>query len=334
MANSYEFKNGDGSTTDFIFSFDYISQDHIVVEVDAVATTAFTWLAAKQIRFDSAPASGSANIKIKRVTPTGALTDFIDGSTLGEADLDRVLLQALYATEEATDNIADVMRKAGSNWDAESALIKNLSNAVDNTDAVTLGQLQTILAGTVGLAAPADPGDDGKYLRANGGNYSLEAFPGVAASEISDASSNGRSLVTAANYAAMRSLLGLVIGTNVQAYDANTVKANVAATFTKGHKHEVYDNGTLSSGTHTLNVDNGLQQKATCGGSFTLAAPASGDGFFMEFLLTMDGTGGYTVTFSGFEKTINGSIDNTAGAKNLIRVTRIDSNDAVEIVQL
>ena len=48
----------------------------------------------------------------------------------------------------------------------------------------------------------------------------------------------------------------------------------------------------------------------------------------------MDGTGGYTVTFSGFEKTINGAIDNTASAKNLIRITRIDSNDAVEIVQL
>lgn len=34
-------------------------------------------------------------------------------------------------------------------------------------------------------------------------------------------SANAQSLVTAANYAAMRALLGLVIGTNVQAYDAD-----------------------------------------------------------------------------------------------------------------
>lgn len=34
-------------------------------------------------------------------------------------------------------------------------------------------------------------------------------------------SANGKSLVTAADYAAMRTLLGLVIGTNVQAYDAD-----------------------------------------------------------------------------------------------------------------
>jgi len=39
--------------------------------------------------------------------------------------------------------------------------------------------------------------------------------------DITDASANGRSLVTAADYAAMRTLLGLVIGTNVQAYNAN-----------------------------------------------------------------------------------------------------------------
>jgi len=38
--------------------------------------------------------------------------------------------------------------------------------------------------------------------------------------DITDLSSNGRSLITAANYAAMRGLLDLEIGTDVQAYDA------------------------------------------------------------------------------------------------------------------
>lgn len=42
----------------------------------------------------------------------------------------------------------------------------------------------------------------------------------LAAADITDASANGRSLITAADYAAMRTLLGLVVGTNVQAYDA------------------------------------------------------------------------------------------------------------------
>jgi len=51
-------------------------------------------------------------------------------------------------------------------------------------------------------------------------------------SQISDASANGRSLVSAENYAAMRTLLGLVIGTDVQAYDADTAKTDAAQTWT------------------------------------------------------------------------------------------------------
>jgi len=42
----------------------------------------------------------------------------------------------------------------------------------------------------------------------------------VAMEVMANASANGQSLVTAADYAAMRTLLGLVIGTNVQAYNA------------------------------------------------------------------------------------------------------------------
>jgi len=42
----------------------------------------------------------------------------------------------------------------------------------------------------------------------------------LVAADVSDASANGRSLITAADYSAMRTLLGLVIGTTVQAYHA------------------------------------------------------------------------------------------------------------------
>lgn len=49
----------------------------------------------------------------------------------------------------------------------------------------------------------------------------LKTALAIAAADITDASANGRALITAANYAAMRTLLGLVIGANVQAYDAD-----------------------------------------------------------------------------------------------------------------
>jgi hypothetical protein len=47
------------------------------------------------------------------------------------------------------------------------------------------------------------------------GNVTLQV------ADITDMSANGRSLVSAADYAAMRTLLGLVLGTNVQAFDAD-----------------------------------------------------------------------------------------------------------------
>lgn len=43
----------------------------------------------------------------------------------------------------------------------------------------------------------------------------------IAAADITDLSANGRSLIKAADYAAMRALLGLGVGTDVQAYDAD-----------------------------------------------------------------------------------------------------------------
>lgn len=49
----------------------------------------------------------------------------------------------------------------------------------------------------------------------------IQSAIAVTAAQISNASADGRSLLTAANYAAMKTLLALVIGTNVQAWDAD-----------------------------------------------------------------------------------------------------------------
>ncbi len=65
-------------------------------------------------------------------------------------------------------------------------------------------------------------GTGGKTLKDSGSSAASFAAASHThtASQISDASANGRSLITAADYAAMRTLLSLVAGTNVQAYSA------------------------------------------------------------------------------------------------------------------
>lgn len=154
----------------------------------------------------------------------------------------------------------------------------------------------------------------------------------IATSNI-DVSSNVKTVLDAADYAAIRTALSLVVGTNVQAYNANYLRADLSDTYEVGYYHKIYDHSTLGASL-TLNPALGLQQKGTLGENFTLTAPASSDGFFMEFLLDA-GPGTYTCALSGFETEVNGAVvANVANQKNLIRITRIDNQDAIEVVQL
>jgi len=81
----------------------------------------------------------------------------------------------------------------------------------------TLPNLTSIQGRTVTLA---DAGADALF----GWDDSASAYVNLSAADARTAlgmTANGQSLVTAANYAAMRTLLGLVVGTNVQAWDAD-----------------------------------------------------------------------------------------------------------------
>ena len=104
MAVSIVTYTGDGSTTSYAITFDYISRDDVVVTVDE-QTALFTFVNDTTINLNAAPASGAV-IEIRRVTPANPLVDFTDGSTLFESDLDLAHQQSRYLSEEARD-IAD-----------------------------------------------------------------------------------------------------------------------------------------------------------------------------------------------------------------------------------
>ena len=100
---------GDGSTTNFLFSFPYLKEADVKVTLDHVATTAYTFANASTISFTTAPASGVA-IRIFRDTDVDAARFvFSSGSSLKSAELNENLDQLLYADQEraSTDNIAD-----------------------------------------------------------------------------------------------------------------------------------------------------------------------------------------------------------------------------------
>ncbi|CDX21459.1 conserved hypothetical protein [Mesorhizobium plurifarium] len=74
----------------------------------------------------------------------------------------------------------------------------------------------------------------------------------IAAADITDASSNGRSLLQAADYTAMRSLLSLVVGTNIQAY--SSVLASTTASFTTALNTKLAAVGTMANRAVTIST--------------------------------------------------------------------------------
>ena len=114
------------------------------------------------------------------------------------------------------------------------------------------------------------------------------------------------------------------IGSTVQGYDADTLKADVSDTLSVGYAATPYNAGTKSSGTFTPDIANGNLQYATNDGAHTLAAPAA-DGA-VTILYTNGGSAG-TLSFSGFTAgSANGDdLTTSGGDRFLVQIIRINA---------
>ena len=82
---------------------------HYTVESGGSAVTG------KQVLFTSGnyPAAGTGNVKVRRKTKRNTLeVDFVQGSTLTEADLDKATKQGIFLAEEALDSAIDSLTTA------------------------------------------------------------------------------------------------------------------------------------------------------------------------------------------------------------------------------
>ena len=99
---------GDGSTTNYSFTFEYLEQDEVKVTLNGVATSAFTFANATTLSFTSAPASG-AEIRIYRDTDVDTLkATFFPGSAIKAEDLNDNFTQNNFAVQELRNNTWDV----------------------------------------------------------------------------------------------------------------------------------------------------------------------------------------------------------------------------------
>jgi hypothetical protein len=99
---------GNGSTTNYSFTFEYLEQDEVKVTLDGVASSAFTFANATTLSFTSAPANG-VEIRIYRDTDIDTLkATFFPGSAIKAEDLNNNFTQNNFAVQEIKNNTWDV----------------------------------------------------------------------------------------------------------------------------------------------------------------------------------------------------------------------------------
>lgn len=138
MAYSFVRYTGNGSTKNYTFSFPYLDQSHVVVRLDGVVVTAFTFLNSSTIAFTSAPSVG-ALIEIRRVTPKDTpIVNFQDGSVLLERDLDLLAVFNLYVAQEVEDEVSEgLFTGTDGTYHANGKRITDVADPVNDQDVAT-----------------------------------------------------------------------------------------------------------------------------------------------------------------------------------------------------
>ena len=110
MATTQNTYTGNGSLTEYSFTFPYLEESDVKVSLDGVdqLTTAYSFANATTISFVTAPANGVA-IRIYRETAQEAPpATFFAGSAIRASDLNDNFLQQLYVAQETANIAADL----------------------------------------------------------------------------------------------------------------------------------------------------------------------------------------------------------------------------------
>ena len=157
IENTY---TGNGSTTNYSFTFPYLDEPDIKASLDGVVTTNFRLLNATTVQFvnnttantPTAPGNGVA-IRIYRETAyENPKATFYPGAAIRAGDLNDNTLQNLYVTQEANDKVADAWLRgdetiiSSESWhtsdDTKVASTKAIENRINS-------QIDTALTGDV-----------------------------------------------------------------------------------------------------------------------------------------------------------------------------------------
>lgn len=155
MSNSYQRVLSDGTTVLLDISIDYLDRDEITVYFDDVLTTAWIWSGTsdKRILFPS-PVPNGVVVMVKRTTDASKLRHaFSEGAKFTAPNLDEDLKQALHMAQEASE--ANLVGDFFTDINLHGYRLYNVGPAIDDTDALTLGQARADSTTAVAAAETA-----------------------------------------------------------------------------------------------------------------------------------------------------------------------------------
>ena len=104
--NSY---TGNGSTTNYSFTFPYIATTDIKAQINGVVTTAFSLANATTVQFNSPPADGDAIVIYRETDDSEIPATFYAGSSIRSGDLNDNFRQTLYIGQETANRSLSVL---------------------------------------------------------------------------------------------------------------------------------------------------------------------------------------------------------------------------------
>ena len=231
MAVTQNTYTGNGSTTNYSITFEYLEETDIKVTLNGTLTTAYTLANATTVSFTTAPAAGVA-IRIYRDTDVDALqSTFFAGSAIRAQDLNDNFLQSNYSVQEIKDRFLD--RTGGTltgALDAGGFKITNVGTPTNNADASTKAYVDSTIGTAGGYAAAAAASASAASTSASNAASSASAAS-TSASNASTSASNASSSASAASTSASNAASSASTA-STQASNASTSASNAATSAT------------------------------------------------------------------------------------------------------
>ena len=181
MAITSQTFNGDGATTQFVFSVPYLQSTDVKVSIGGVDTSDFS-VSGSNVTLGTAAPTGTGNIEIRRETNNDTVqSNFQSGSALRASDFNLNFTQFQYVTQEAF-NVANTALALSREGDAvvgfKSAIdIANEAKLAANAASSVIGDAVPYTPiGTIG-ALPAAPSDGARVEISD--STGVESFSGL-----------------------------------------------------------------------------------------------------------------------------------------------------------